>query len=99
MNAEFDPEAELEFLEAIIFLEGRSPGLGDAFAREVYATISRISDRPHAWPAYGLDTRRHFTRRFPYSIIYSIESNIIAIWAVSHMSRDEYYWVSRRDED
>ena len=99
MNAVFDPEAELEFLNAIVFLADRDTALGDAFAHEVYSTVSRITERPEAWPVYAFGTRRHFTRRFPYSIIYSIESDVIVIWAVAHMSRDEYYWLSRRDQD
>lgn len=95
MIVTFDDGAENEFLEAVAFYESREVGLGGDFMTEALAAIGRIAERPLSWPKYTENTRRHFTRRFPYSIVYSIESDTIVIWAVAHTSRDEFYWSDR----
>lgn len=95
MIVQFDDGAEAEFLDAISFYESREIGLGGDLLKEVLAAIGRIAERPLSWPVYTENTRRHFTRRFPYSIIYSIEAEVVVIWAVAHTSREEFYWSDR----
>jgi hypothetical protein len=95
MKVKFDDGAENEFLGAVAFYETQEVGLGGEFMSEALAAIGRIVERPLSWPKYTENTRRHFTRRFPYSIVYSIESDIVVIWAVAHTSRDEFYWSER----
>jgi len=35
-------------------------------------------------------------RRFPYGIYYTIENEVVVIWAVKHLHRDPDYWRERR---
>lgn len=42
------------------------------------------------------DIRRFVLRKFPYSIIYSIEPDCVMILAVAHQRREPGYWRERR---
>jgi plasmid stabilization system protein ParE len=95
MTFSFYPDAEVEFLEAIQFLDERQDGLGLEFAREVYSTIQRILYSPNSWPIYFGNNRRCFAHRFPYSIIYRVEDDHIIVWAVAHHAREPGYWTDR----
>ena len=95
MAYRFHAEAEAEFEEAIAYYESREPGLGMAFADEVQATIDSIRSFPDAWTPIAEDVRRCLTNRFPYGIIYAIESDTIFILAVMHLHRSPAYWMHR----
>ncbi len=95
MTFEFHPEARIEFIEAIAFYEESREGLGLRLSREVYATINRITLGPTAWPRISENTRRCFTRRFPYGVVYEIRADDILIIAVAHSSREPFYWRDR----
>jgi len=47
--------------------------------------------------AFDGDIRRCLTNRFPYGILYSIESDRIFILAVMHLHRDPDYWKHRME--
>ena len=96
MKAVFHPEAQEEFLAAIDYYEGCSPGLGIDFAAEVRSTIESIINFPNAWPALEGDLRRSLIRRFPYGVVYTGEGDTILILAVMHLHRDPGYWKHRR---
>ena len=95
MTFEFHPDARIEFIEAIAFYEESREGLGMRLSREVYATINRIILGPTAWPQLSENTRRCFTRRFPYGVAYEIRDKDVLIIAVAHSSREPFYWRSR----
>ena len=96
MTFDFHPEAETEFLEAIAFYESCAPGLGEDFSLEVYSAVQNILSYSHAWPIVEDDVRRCLTNRFPYGVLYSIESDRVYILAVMHLHRHPDYWKSRR---
>ena len=95
MTFEFHPDARIEFIEAIAFYEESREGLGVRLSREVYTTINRIILAPTAWPQISENTRRCFTRRFPYGVVYEIRDKDVLIVAVAHSSREPFYWRSR----
>jgi hypothetical protein len=95
MNVAFHPEAEQEFLAAVEYYETREANLGYDFALEVYATIGRAGALPNAWPVIAGEVRRCQTRRFPYGVLYSQETEGIFILAVMHLHRDPAYWRHR----
>ncbi len=49
MKFDFHEEAEKEFFATIEYYEECQIGLGLRFSKEVYATIQRICEYPHAW--------------------------------------------------
>ncbi|MGB7069101.1 MAG: type II toxin-antitoxin system RelE/ParE family toxin [Pyrinomonadaceae bacterium] len=95
MTFEFHPEARIEFIEAISFYEESREGLGLRLSREVYATIKRITLGPNAWPRISENTRRCFTSRFPYGVVYEVREDDILVIAIAHSSREPFYWKDR----
>ena len=57
--------------------------------------IDTIRSFPTAWTLVAADVRRCLTKRFPYGIIYAIESNALFILAVLHLHRYPGYWEHR----
>jgi toxin ParE1/3/4 len=96
MTFDFHSEAETELLEAIAYYENCAPGLGEDFSLEVYSTVRNILSYPHAWPIVEDDVHRCLTSRFPYGVLYSIESDCVYILAVMHLHRHPDYWKHRR---
>ena len=93
MNYRLLTPALAEIRESVEFYEERVAGLGADFLDEVDAGIDRMLQFPEAWGRLGADFRRCNLRRFPYSIIYSIQSDQeIVIVSVFHQSREPRSW-------
>lgn len=95
MNTRFFDPAEAEFLDAILFYNTQSEGLGYEFAAEVNRTIQRIIQYPEAWAKLSERTRRCRTNRFPYGVIYQVREEALLIVAVMHLSRKPQTWKDR----
>jgi plasmid stabilization system protein ParE len=95
MSFAFHPEAEEEFVQAVVYYEGCEPGLGIDFSREIYASIQNALDYPAMWPKIEEVVRRCLVHRFPYGVLYSIEPDGIFILAIMHLHRDPDYWKQR----
>lgn len=95
MTYSFLPPARQELHAAVDYYEGRRKGLGAEFAAEVHRTILRIQANPTAWKIVIRSARRCRTRRFPYSVIYSIREDDILIVAIMHVRRRPDYWRDR----
>jgi plasmid stabilization system protein ParE len=92
VNHVFHPDAALEFEEAVRHYRARGRVLGDRFAAEVRIAIRRIIEAPQQWRVLEEDVRRCVVRVFPYSVLYTIESDFILIVAVMHAKRQPGYW-------
>jgi len=95
MSISFHSEADEEFLAAVVYYDDCEPGLGLDFAREVLATVQNALDYPEMWPEIEPEIRRCLVHRFPYGVLYSLESRGIFILAVMHLHRDPDYWKDR----
>jgi hypothetical protein len=95
MNYSFHPEAEIELNATIAYYEEVEEGLGYDFSVEVYSAVERAASHPIAWPMIDDDIRRCLVRRFPYGILYSVESDKIYVVAVMNLHREPDYWKSR----
>lgn len=95
MNYIFHPDADLELFDAIDYYEANELGLGEDFYLEVMATVARIARFPKAWPVLDGDVRRCLTHRYPYGVLYSVDSDAVFILAVMHLHRDPDYWKHR----
>lgn len=87
--------AEIELDEAVRWYGEQAPGLGDAFLIEVLATADRITRFPEAWHRLGASIRRCRLSRFPYGLIYTIDSGDVLVLAVAHLHRRPDYWRDR----
>ena len=92
MRHRFVDEALAEFIEAGRYYNRQVAGLGDAFVGEIETGIDVILQGPAVWGVIEDDVRRYLIRRFPYGIYYTIEDDIVVIWAVKHLHRDPDYW-------
>jgi plasmid stabilization system protein ParE len=90
----FSAAAKTEFRDAVLWYDEKSPGLGDEFARSVRAAADLISSGPERWPTKN-GLRRYVLRRFPFTIAYRFDSDVVEILAVAHHSRDPAAWVDR----
>lgn len=95
MNVEFLLPAEQEFFEAVEYYNTECEGLGYEFALEVRSTLERIIQYADVWHPISKRTRRCRTKRFPYSIIYQIRTDMILVVAVMHMHRNPQTWQER----
>ena len=85
--------ALLVMREAAEFYEGRVVGLGGDFIMEVESAISRILQFPDAWGRISANYRHCPLRRFPYSLVYTRESEGgLLIISVFHQSREPRSW-------
>ena len=89
--------AEEEMAEASLFYEGASSGLGNDFLDDVQRIIERLREHPYLGQTVAPNLRRTLLHRFPFSIIYSVETDAILIIAVAHYGRRPGYWQNRVD--
>jgi len=95
MKIRFLELAEREMYDAVTWYDSQSYGLGTEFLDEVDQVIRRIA----AWPFSGTELepgiRRCLIKRFPYGIIYGMDSDTIIILALAHLHREPRYWLDR----
>jgi len=98
MNAEFLPEADEEFREAVRYYETEAPGVGLRFVAEVRRGVTFITENPYAAALVGSGIRRKVLNHFPYTMLYAVESELVVIVAVAHQKRRPRYWHGRLKE-
>ncbi len=57
--------------------------------------IEQVAVSPHQWPQFLSGTRRYVFPKYPFSLIYFVESDTIHIVAVAHENRKPGYWRKR----
>ena len=97
MRVLFSPQAQAEFEDAARYYNEQRHGLGDEFRREMRNFLSRLRRAPLSFPVELGDIRRLILTRFPYKLLYSVESDYIYVIAVAHRRRSPDYWIDRID--
>lgn len=88
--------ARLEILDAVEFYESQAPGLGAEYLNEVDDALELLSSHPQFGMPHLEGTRRVLLGRFPFDLVYLIESDTIIVVAVAHHRRRPGYWRDRR---
>ncbi len=91
----YHPAAEDELLNEVGYLELRVPGLGRRFYAEVQKAESLIARFPKSAQEVLPGIRKQVLRKFPYSLVYSLETDGLLILALAHHRRRPGYWVRR----
>ncbi|HET8865338.1 MAG TPA: type II toxin-antitoxin system RelE/ParE family toxin [Gracilimonas sp.] len=95
MTVTFHSEARKEFFEASEYYEEQVIGLGDDFINEVEKVLIVIEQQPSSGTKITKTERRFLVSRFPYGIIYSVQDDLITIFAIMNLKRKPGYWESR----
>lgn len=93
--AELHPQANEELTEVALYYEARAVGLGADFLDEFERTLTFLSQFPGAGRVIRHGSRRVSLRRFPYHLIYRIDSDRVFVLAVAHQRRRPGYWRER----
>jgi plasmid stabilization system protein ParE len=80
-------EAEEDLQKAFSWYEKNRLGLGYDFLLQVDAGLQFIQRNPEVHPAEYKGVRKHVLKRFPYKMIYRVETGNIIILAVLHGKR------------
>jgi plasmid stabilization system protein ParE len=83
--------AEEEMIEASLFYEAASTGLGRSLLDDVQRAVVRLRKHPHLGQVVDRDLRKILLHRFPFSLIYSVDTDAILIVAVAHYGRRPGY--------
>lgn len=92
MKYEFHPEAELELYEAALRYEAEVPELGRRFGEEVERVVHLLLEHSEMGARVDESLRHFVLRRFPFSVVYAVASDLIYIVAIAHGSREPEYW-------
>ena len=91
----FNALALRELQGATDFYSAESPALADAFLSEVAGALSQIREFPGSCPLISRTVRRKILSRFPYSVLYYLQSDEIRVVAIAHQKRRPFYWRGR----
>jgi toxin ParE1/3/4 len=61
----------------------------------VSSAVRVIAGAPQRWPKYLHGTRRLMMQRFPFSVVYLDDPELVIIVAVAHSKRKPGYWKDR----
>jgi len=88
----FHEDAESEMMEAAQYYEEKANGLGLSFLDTVEQAVDQVLENPLSCQLVGDRIRHKILRRFPYSLLYMVEPDLIRILAVAHHKRRPGYW-------
>lgn len=91
----FHPDAGEEYAQAAKYYSDVDSKLGGRFYDEVERLILEVRGDPKRFRQFDPPARRHFSRIFPYAVIYVEQADRIWILAVMHMKRRPGYWKYR----
>lgn len=96
----FHPRARRELLEAVIYYDEQSVGLGRDLNNRVKLATAAIASHPTYFAFFRSPPfRAARLKRFPYLVIYLDLPDYIWVVAVAHERRRPDYWKHRKPED
>lgn len=89
------PGASADIREQARYYETIEPGLGAAFLDEVDSAVNTIVSMPKAFPLRRKNLRMFVLQRFPFSLLYRFEADLLEVLVVRHHARHENYGEDR----
>jgi toxin ParE1/3/4 len=97
MNITLHPEAKEDILEAVEYYQERG---GNRLAQQLITNVERsiqlIRQHPRIGAVWLYGKHRLLVQDFPYSIIYTIDTEEIVIISVANQNRHQDYWKKRK---
>jgi len=94
MNIRILPAAQSDIIEGFGFYEESEPGLGSYFIESILHDIDALTHTARIHPR-RFGKFRKIATKFPYSIFYLVENDLVNIYAVLDNRRDPD-WISER---
>ena len=91
------PQAKADIGRAASYLEDARPGHGQAFIRQLYATLLHIRAFPESCQRFHGDCRRSVLHRFRQAVVYRVLPGRIEVVGIMHDSRSPERWTARID--
>jgi plasmid stabilization system protein ParE len=95
IDVAFLPSAESDYIGALAWYMERSERAAVGFEAAVNAALRSIAVAPTRWPFCDGRHRLYVLRRYPYSVIYRVESDGVLVVAVAHAKRSADFWRDR----
>jgi len=89
------PEAAQEIYHLVEYYFGQEESLAADFDKELRKAEENIVDFPDFWSPVSGGYRRYLMKRFPYSVIYFVEDDVLLVVAVAGHKQEEGYWRKR----
>jgi toxin ParE1/3/4 len=89
------PLASRELASSARYYHHEVPGLGNDFIEEVNAVLNRITAYPESFPLESENVRIARVQRFPFNLLYTVQSTGIFVLAVMHQRRHPDSWKNR----
>jgi plasmid stabilization system protein ParE len=80
---------------ALFYAREANAALGERFIAEFERCASLLIEQPKLGAVWRGVVRRLPLRRFPYNIVYSLNSNEVRVLGVAHQSRKPGFWRGR----
>ena len=81
--------AELEGYSAYDFYEGKRPGLGEEFMKEVERGLALLAENPYLGGPIGHGERHFVLHRFPYTLVYRIYADHVGVLSIKHDRQED----------
>ncbi len=91
-TVKFAQAACREMREAEAWYSDKMPSLGARFLDEMDSTLERIRLNPHLYPIVAPGIRRIQMNRFPFSVFYTLEADLLLIVRLFHQRRKSIEW-------
>ncbi|HYM62599.1 MAG TPA: type II toxin-antitoxin system RelE/ParE family toxin [Thermoanaerobaculia bacterium] len=91
----FFDEASDEIEQERRWYHDRSLAAEASFLRELDHAVESVLDSPVRWPKHIAGTRRYVFPTFPFSLVYFVDREVVAVVALAHHSRRPGYWRRR----
>ena len=89
------PGARQDFDESFDWYAERSGIAAERFSNAVDAALKRIAASPEQFAVIDSQHRECIVKRFPFRIVYRVESSRVLVVAVAHAKRRPGYWKLR----
>lgn len=87
--------AHAEIVAALAQYDAIDPALASDLQRRIEAAYLRIGAHPLQFPPHLRGTRQCLLRRFPFSIVFTVEPELVVL-AFAHQRRRPGYWSRRK---
>lgn len=82
MNIKYTDRSKLDLYIAFDWYEKQKHGLGHEFLNSIEDSIEKINNNPNLYPKSHLSFHRCIIKRFPFSIYFTIEDEVVVIHSI-----------------